>query len=292
MNYRAELIVDARTRLGEGAFWDEQMKVLHWVDIEGRELRVFDPATGADSVVAMSDRPGTVVPRRSGGLVVALGRGVVIVDEPGQASRRLCEFAEEPPDSRMNDGKCDPAGRLWVGSINMKGAKQASYLYCVEPDGSYRVALTGVTISNGIVWSADERTMYYIDTPTRQIQAFDYDGDAGTIAKGRVAFTVPEAMGHPDGMTIDAEGKLWVAMFGGSAVRRFDPQSGRLLATVELPVSNITSCALGGDDLRDLYITSASIGLTEKQREGQPTAGGLFRARVDVPGVPQHRFAG
>jgi len=292
MARQAALIKDARTTLGEGAFWDARTNVLDWIDIEGREVRVYDPSTDADGVYAMADRPGTLVPRESGGLVIALGRGAVLVDEPGQVPRTLCTFEEEADDSRMNDGKCDPAGRLWVGSLNMGGATQTSRLYCVEADGSYRVALTGVTISNGIVWTSDEKTMYYIDTPTRQIQAFDYDRASGTIANTRVAFTVPDGMGHPDGMTIDANDNLWVAMFGGSAVRHFDPTDGSLLDTVELPASNVTSCALGGGDLRDLYITTARAGLDETRRQAQPTAGGLFRARVDVPGVPQPLFAG
>jgi sugar lactone lactonase YvrE len=292
METQAQLISDVRATLGEGSFWDEERSVLYWVDIEGREVRVYDPESGSDTVHAMADRPGTVVPRSAGGIVVALGRRVAVADEPGRSPRTICEFAEEPEESRMNDGKCDPAGRLWVGSMSTAGAKETSRLYCVEADGSYRVALTGVTISNGIVWTADEKTMYYIDTPTREVHAFDYDRADGAISNRRVAVAVPDGMGYPDGMTIDAEGKLLVAMFGGSAVRRFDPADGSLLGTVHLPVSNITSCALGGDDLRDLYITTARVGLSEEQRSAQPTAGGLFRARVEVPGVRAHRFAG
>ncbi|TVQ17578.1 MAG: SMP-30/gluconolactonase/LRE family protein [Spirochaetaceae bacterium] len=289
---KAALIIDAKTKLGEGAFWDVRARVLYWVDIEGRQLRVYDPRTQRERVHATSDRVGTVVPRASGGVVMAVGRGAVIVDEPGGAEQALCTFDEEPADSRMNDGKCDPAGRLWVGSISTKGVKEGSALYRVEPDGAYRQMLTGVTVSNGIVWTADERTMYYIDTPTRNVQGFDYDRASGDITNARVAFNIPDGMGFPDGMTIDSEGMLWIAMWGGSAVRRFDPDSGRMLSSIDLPASNVTSCALGGDDLRDLYITTASVGLNEDQRAAQPTAGGLFHARVDVPGVPQHRFAG
>ncbi len=288
----AELIIDAKAKLGEGAYWDDQAGVLYWVDIEGRQLRVYDPRTQSERVDATSDRVGTVVPRASGGVVMAVGRGAVIVDEPGGAEQALCTFDEEPADSRMNDGKCDPNGRLWVGSISTKGVKEGSALYRVEADGSHRQMLTGITVSNGIVWTADERTMYYIDTPTRAVQGFDYDRATGDITKRRVAFEVPDGMGFPDGMTIDSEGMLWIAMWGGSAARRFDPSTGEVLESIELPASNVTSCALGGVDLRDLYITTASVGLNEAQRASQPTAGGLFHARVDVPGVPQHRFAG
>ncbi len=292
MMKNAELVIDARTKLGEGAFWDERDGVLYWVDIEGRQLRLYDPRTRAVQIHPTSDRVGTVVPRARGGVVLAVGRGVVTVDEPGGAERALCTFDEEPADSRMNDGKCDPAGRLWVGSISTKGVKEGSALYRVEHDGAYRRMLTGVTVSNGIVWTADERTMYYIDTPTRNVQGFDYDRASGDITNARVAFAIPDGLGSPDGMTIDSEGMLWIAMWGGSAARRFDPQTGEVLDSIELPASNVTSCALGGDDLRDLYITTASVGLTDAQRSAQPAAGRLFRVRVDVPGVPQHRFAG
>jgi sugar lactone lactonase YvrE len=289
---KSELVIDAGTALGEGAFWDDQGAVLYWVDIEESEVRMYDPDADSDQVHKVNDRPGTIVPRVRGGIVVAMGHEIVTFDEPGGEARVLCRFAEEPDENRMNDGKCDPAGRLWVGSLSTKGTRETSALYCVEADGTYRAALTGVTISNGIVWTPDEKTMYYIDTGTRAVQAFDYDKKAGAIGNGRTAFEIPEAMGYPDGMTIDSQGMLWIAMFFGKAVRRFDPQRGVLLESVELPVSNATSCALGGADLRDLYITTARAGLTNEALAAEPAAGGLFRARVEAPGIPQHRFAG
>ena len=176
----AELVYDAGATLGEGAFWDPETGRLLWVDIEGRALFVHDPGADKNERYPLPDRPGTVVPGRGSGLVIALGRSVALLDAPGGPPRTLCSFADEPEANRMNDGKCDPAGRLWVGSIS-SGTPKGAALYCVETDGSYRTALTGVTISNGIVWSADERTMYYIDTPTRLVQAFDYDRERGTI---------------------------------------------------------------------------------------------------------------
>ncbi len=291
MSTHADVAVDAKAALGEGAFWDVRTGHLHWVDIEGKTLHLYDPATGRNTSRTLVGRPGTVVPRKQPGVVVAVEQKVCVLDSADATPRELCAFTSEPEGNRLNDGKCDPAGRLWVGTMSGDRSPNGT-LYCVEPDGSYRAAIADVTISNGIVWTADESTMYYIDTPTGCVQAFDYDGDEGAISNARTAFAIPESMGHPDGMTIDSQGMLWIALFRGSAVRRFNPADGTVLATVELPASNVTSCSLGGGDLRDLYITTARIGLSDEQRGEQPLAGGLFCARVEVPGVAGNLFAG
>ena len=307
MNKKADLILDSKSTLGEGAFWDSKKNVLYWVDIEGRFLHVYNPSTGVNTTRLIKGRPGTVVPRKSSGVVVAVERSVVVFDEiqerktgqsklmPGKPvdtePAELCYFSSEPHGNRLNDGKCDPAGRLWVGTMSGDRSPTAT-LYRVEPGGSFKAMVTGVTVSNGIVWSADGRTMYYIDTPTVSVQAFDYHMEDGSISGRRTAFGFPHELGRPDGMTIDSEGMLWVAFFRGSAVRRFNPDDGSLLAVIELPVSNVTSCAIGGSDLRDMFITTAREGLTEVGAAAQPLAGGLFHARVDVCGVQQHLFAG
>jgi sugar lactone lactonase YvrE len=147
-----------------------------------------------------------------------------------------------------------------------------------------------VSISNGIVWTADKKTMYYIDTPVRSVRVFDYDVAAGSISKGRTAFEVPEAMGFPDGMAVDSEDMLWIAHYGGAAVRRWDPATGSCLETVHLPVTNVTFCAFGGPDLRDLFITTAGLGRAKSDRVKEPHAGGLFCYRSKVQGVLQHTF--
>ncbi len=300
MKMKAELILDSKSILGEGAFWNSETGSLHWVDIEGKKLHEYDPTTGLNKTLELDGRPGTVVPCRTSGVVAAVERS--IMKFPGKSDRteidaaaavdpvEICFFNEEPQSNRLNDGKCDPAGRLWVGTISEDRSPTAT-LYRVEPDGSFKAMLKSVTVSNGIVWTADERTMYYIDTPTGCVQAFDYHKDSGEISRPRIAFRIPEDFGHPDGMTIDSESMLWIALFRGCAVRRFDPGNGALLATVELPVSNVTSCALGGPDLQDLYITTARSGLNQDAAARQPAAGGLFHARVEVCGIPQPLFA-
>ena len=286
----AELVLDARASLGEGAFWDDGCGLLYWVDIEGRLLHVYNPGSGRDAEYETADRVGTVVTGKGGGIVFAEGLRVVTADRPGGKTRTLCTFEDEPPGNRLNDGKCGPAGRLWIGSMNMGGEKERARLYCVYPDGSYRTMLSNVSISNGIVWTADRRKMYYIDTPKRTVQIFDYDFDFGSISNGRTAFEVPSTMGFPDGMAIDSEDMLWIAHYGGAAVRRWDPTSGSCLETVHLPVINVTSCAFGGPDLRDLFITTARLGRSKEETEREPRAGGLFRCRPTIPGVPQYKF--
>ena len=194
---------------------------------------------------------------------------------------------------RMNDGKCDPAGRFWAGSMAYTGDKGAGKLYRLDPDLSLHTVLDSVTISNGLVWTSNNSTFYYIDTPTGRVDAYDYDHGAGNISNCRTAVEIPDGQGGPDGMTIDSEDMVWVAHWGGGCVTRWNPQTGELLETVEVPgARQITSCALGGANLDDLYITSASIGLDDEGLAEQPNAGKLFRVKVKAKGVPARGFAG
>ena len=287
-----ELILDAKATLGEGAIWDARAKVLYWVDIEAGRLHVFDPSTGSDQAFELGQMVGTVVPRARGGVMLALERGFAAFDP---ATGRLSPWAdpeEHLPRNRFNDGKCDPAGRFWAGTISLDRRPGAASLYCLEPDGSVRTMLQGVTNSNGIAWGLDRQTMFYIDTPTRQVTALDYDMRTGRIENPRTAVTVPPDLGKPDGMTIDAEGSLWIALWDGGCVTRWDPRSGRLLETLAVPARRVTSCAFGGPDLDELYITTARTGLTESDLAGQPYAGGLFRARPGPRGMKAFEFGG
>ncbi len=174
----------------------------------------------------------------------------------------------------------------------MDFAPGAGSLYRLDTDLSVHRVLGDVTVSNGLAWSFDRRTLYYIDSPTRVVSAFDYDDEAGTITGRRVAVTVPEELGSPDGMTIDSEGKLWVAHWGAGAVCRWDPDGGHLLEKIDVPAAHTTSCAFGGEDLGDLYITTARSGRSREDLEAQPLAGGLFRVRPGARGVPAFEFTG
>jgi sugar lactone lactonase YvrE len=287
----AELALDARAELGEGPVWDSELGRLIWVDITGERVHRFDPLTGDDETTAVGQPVGAASPRIPDGLVLAVRDGFVFLDLERARLQLVAEVEAETPGNRMNDGKCDAAGRFWAGTMPFAGNRPSGALYRLDSDLSVSRMLDGVTISNGIAWSPDGRSMYYIDSPTYRVDVFDYDVDAGEIAKRRTLFELPADGGLPDGMTVDAEGLLWIAFWGVGAVRRYTPD-GLLAAVVELPVSLVTSCAFGGPDLADLYITSASGPLSPEQAVDQPAAGGLFRARPGVSGLPHHRFRG
>jgi len=292
MSFRPEVMGNNRATLGEGAIWSSRDNALYWVDILKGEVHVFEPATGKARALTIGQFVGTIVPRRAGGLILALHHGLAALDVNLGKLDFIHEDIHKSPDHRFNDGKCDPAGRLWVGTIALNGDSGTSTLYRIDVDHSIHPVCAGVTNSNGIAWSLDHTTMYYIDTPTRQVSAFDYDMVSGGISNRRIAITVPAELGYPDGMTIDSQGKLWIALWGGSCVSRWNPNNGELLATIELPASQVTSCAFGGPELSDLYITTARLRIDESSLREQPLSGGLFRVEMDVPGVQAFEFAG
>ena len=289
-----ELILDARAKLGEGAVWDVSRQLLYWVDIEGRNVHVFDPGSGRDRAIAVGDYVGTVVPRSRGGVAVTLGRTFAGLDLDTSSVSVLAEPEAERtrPGNRFNDGKCDPRGRFWAGTMAVAETPAEGRLYRLDADGSVHEMLQGVSISNGIVWSAAADRMYFIDTPTREVAVFDYDDATGRISNRRVAVRFPDGHGWPDGMAIDAEGQLWIAEWDGGCVSRWDPERGRLLRRIELPVARVTSCAFGGPRLDEMYVTTAWSRLDDSARRAQPAAGGLFRVDAGVRGTPTFAFAG
>ncbi|WP_114779315.1 SMP-30/gluconolactonase/LRE family protein [Botryobacter ruber] len=285
----ATLVLDAKATLGEGAIWHPEEKKLYWVDIEGKALHIFDPATNQDKQFPTSARIGTVVPVAGGCALVALQNGIHKMDtETGELTFITNPLQE--PDIRFNDGKCDPAGRFWVGTIALDAREGAAVLYRMRRDQSMQQMLDGVTNSNGICWSLDAKTMYYIDTPTLAVDAFDFDNISGKLSNRRTIIHIPKGEGQPDGMTIDAEGKLWVALHGGGAVTRWDPETGKLLQKVTVPAPNTTSCAFGGENLEVLYITTAREGLNEQELNQYPQSGGLFAVKPGVQGIPADFF--
>jgi len=285
-----DLVLDARARLGEGPAWDARSKTLWWVDILGRTIHAFSPLDGSDRSLDPGGMPGCVVPAADGRLVAAVDRTLVRLDPHNGARSVLTQVEPESPGNRFNDGKCDPSGRLLAGTMDMSERAASGALYSFTLEDGLRTLLTGVRISNGLAWSPDNGTLYYIDTPTRQVRAFDYDLAGGQIANPRTVITIPEDLGWPDGMTIDSQGNLWIAMWGGAQLTVWDPGTGRLLQRFPVPAPHVTSCAFAGPDLRDLYITTARQGLDEAQLAAHPLSGGLFRLRPGVAGLPAHHF--
>jgi sugar lactone lactonase YvrE len=287
----AEPILEARALLGEGSLWDSAKKCLYWVDILGRTVNVFDPATGRNRTLHVSQDVGTVVPSKSGDLMIALRDGFARLEIESGAVVMMAEIKKEG--IRFNDGKCDPAGRFWAGTVADDETQGAGALYCLDADLTVRTMIDHVTISNGLVWSSDAKRFYYIDTPTCEVAAFDYDVDSGNLANRKTAIKIDKSLGLPDGMAIDEEDMVWIAHWGGGQVTRWDPQTGKLLDRIDVPGAGlVTSCAFGGPGLDELFITSASVGLTDDQKKVQTLAGGIFRIKLNVKGVAAHPFDG
>lgn len=273
--------------MGEGVFWSEREQRVYWVDIQGKRLHRFDPASGTNETRSLDKQVGTAVERAEGGLVLGLDDGVAGYDFDSEELDYWCDPMEGDGSNRLNDGKAGPDGRFYVGGIGEAGTQK---LYCIDRDRSWRVAVEGVTCSNGLAWSLDHRLMYYIDTPTMQVVAYDFDKDSGQLSGKRKVVEVEERYGMPDGMTLDSEGKLWVAHWMGNAVRRWDPDTGELLDEIAVPAARVTSCAFGGPEYKDLYITTASVGFAEEDWVMQPQAGGLFHVPLEVAGIPNFSF--
>lgn len=287
---QVELTYESKSILGEGAFWDHKNKRLYWVDIDGMKVHIYDPKTNENKSFDTPTQVGTVVPKNKAEAVIALADGVYMLNTDTGAITLLSDVESEMTYNRFNDGKCDPNGNLWVGSMYFKQSSPKANLYKVDPMGKATKMLDSITISNGIVWTQDKTTMYYIDTPTMHIRAFDFDPINSTISNERIAVVVPESLGYPDGMAIDSEDKLWVGLWNGNSVARFDPISGTLMSKIEVPAHNVTSCSFGGKNFETLYITTASVDMTEEEQKKYPLAGSLFEVKPGVKGVEGNYF--
>jgi sugar lactone lactonase YvrE len=285
-----EVAIHAGALLGEGPRWDAAAGRLLWVDIEGRALHLFDPARDEDRAIQLGDRVGSAAPTDDGGVLVALADRLAVVELESESVRTLVEIPHGEG-MRLNDGACDPAGRFWFGSVALDFAPGAAALYRYSGDGGLDRMLEGVTISNGLGWTPDGRTMYYVDSMAYRVDAFDFDVATGAIAEPRPLIVIERGGGIPDGLAVDDEGGIWVALWGKAAVRRYSPD-GELERVLDVPADNVTACCFGGDDGRSLYVTSASVDLSEEKRRARPLAGSVFVTEVDVSGPPARPFAG
>lgn len=289
---KPELLLDAHADLGEGPAWDMVKQQLYWVDIRAGDLHIYHPENGTDIRIPLGEKVGCVAPCRSGDLVVALRGRIATLNLITQNLTHLVTLEDHLPGNRFNDGKCDPAGRFLAGTMDNAEEEASGTLYSYSSKGELKTLLTGVRISNGITWSPDFKIFYHIDTPSHQITGFDYDLATGEIDQPRPVITIPPELGWPDGMTSDSQGNLWVAMWGGAKITRWNPTSGDLLESIPVPAFNVTSCIFGGEDLTDLYITSAIKGLSREQAAKYPYSGGLFSIKTKTKGMQTFAFAG
>lgn len=283
---QAELLYDSKAELGEAPVWDARTQTLYWLDILNR--RVY---AGSDIVAELDEFVGCLAPHKNGGIILTK-RFSFWTLEPDSAKLTLLSALEnEPLNNRFNDGKCDPRGRFLAGTMDLDEKNPNGSLYSFD-GASYTRLLNNVTISNGMTWSPDHKTFYYIDTPTHEIKAFDYDLDTGVIGNMRVAIRIPDMFGWPDGMTSDVQGNLWIAMWGGAQVTKWNPYTGQLLERIPVPAKNVSSCAFGGRNLNELYVTSARKGLDETVLKQYSLTGGVFRIETRVEGMPAFEFTG
>lgn len=292
MSRRPEVVLDAKADLGEGPWWDDARQELLWVDIFAGEVHAFNPRDGADKCLNNVGQPvGMVARRQTGGLVCAVRDGIGFIDDHNSSFTLALGIEADNPSNRMNDGACDPAGRLWAGTMASDLSDGQGCLYRIDAQLTAKTMLSGVSISNGLDWSADGKTFYHVDSTARRIDAYDFDVGDGTLSRPRPLVEMPSEPATPDGLALDAEDTVWVAMWDGGCVRRYRP-NGTLLESIDLPVSRVTSVAFGGPGMSQLYITSARHGLSSAQLAAEPLAGAIFALDSGTCGVPPYRFGG
>lgn len=296
--------------VGESPFWHPDEQMLYWVDIPSKKIfrsNVFMGTVDSWAMAAPNDlEPGCIAPARSGGLVIALRDGIYRARSWGGPLEKLAAALHNTTTSRFNDGKCDPLGRFWAGTIYEPRDARDAALYCLDSGAGHAPALAriagGATVGNGLAWSADARTLYWADTTAHVVHAWDWDATANALGAQRVFCQFPLKPagwqpgqpgygGRPDGAAVDSQGNYWVAMFEGRRVLKLSP-AGEVLAEMATPVQCPTMVCFGGDDLQTLYLTTAHHGRPAAELEAMPQSGCVFSTRVDVPGLPVNFFAG
>ncbi len=284
---KAEAVLKSTVSLAEGPMWLSSTGELSWVEPFDGNLHIFNPESREDRVIDVGPYVGSAAPDISGGFVFATRQGFARLTSSGEIES-LAGLVEQGV--RLNDGKCAPDGAFWAGTIGENREPLAGSLYRLSPTGSITIQLTGVTVSNGMAWEPDGKRFYYIDSPTRRIDSFDVDSTTQELSNRRTFIEVQEGWGNPDGMAIDDEGCLWVALWGGGKVVRYTPE-GVPDTVVELPVKYVTSCCFGGSDGKDLYITSAPAGFSPSGPRERLNGEILFHCRSSATGSPPVRYA-
>lgn len=286
-----ECVLDARASLGECPVWSARDNALYWVDINAPSLNRLDSATGVNTAWAMPESIGCFGVRASGGFIVAVRGGVWIADAHGRLDHKVADAPYAPAHHRFNDGRVDPQGRFWAGVMNEQRDAASAHLYRLDAGNQLTAMIGEVTISNGLAFSPDSRTMYHADTMPRVVHAWDFDADDGSISNRRLFAQFPTETDRPDGAAVDSEGCYWSAFYRGGKVVRLSPQ-GRLLEEYPVPAMCPTMCAFGGPDLRTLYVTTARQHREAAELSRLPLSGGIFAMRVTTPGLPEPHYTG
>jgi sugar lactone lactonase YvrE len=279
-------VLDVRASLGECPLWSVAEQALYWIDINAPSLNRFDPSTGDNVAMPMPESIGCYAFREGGGFVVALRSGIWLCDARGRLERRVADAPYDPTHYRFNDGRCDPQGRLVVGTMNEKRDADGAALYRMDADFTLTRLFGGMTISNGLAWSPDRHTMYHADTPARTIRAFDYDAGTGTPSRARTFARWQGANERPDGGVVDSAGHYWAAFYGGGKLVQL-AADGNEIAEHPLPAVCPTMGAFGGEDLRTLFVTTARQMRDPAELARFPQSGGIFAKRVTTPGLPE-----
>lgn len=288
LQYPLHNVLEARARLGEGPIWDSTQNLLYWVDVYNHRVHQFHPTTGKNSFFDVGDVVGAIATAGADRLIMALRDHLAFLNTQTGVVTPILEIESNLPNNRFNDGKCDSQGRFWFGSMSSLEKPHAS-LYRYDNDGSLHVMETGLTVSNGLGWSPDEKTFYLTDSPHKKIYAYDFNSITGNISNRRICVDLINESFYPDGLTIDSEGNIWSAMWDGWYVIRFNTKGEEILR-IKLPVQLPTSCTFGGEDLQTLYITTASVGLSQAEIEKSFSSGDLFALQTDVTGLPTNGF--
>ena len=286
-----ECVLDIRASLGECPVWSIDEQVLYWVDINAPSLNRFDPKSGVNLAWAMPSSIGSFALREKGGFVAALRDGIWLVDRAGKLGDRMAEAPYDPSHHRFNDGRADRGGRFWAGTMNERRDAATGALYSLDAYFTLTPVLDGITISNGLAWSPDDKTLYHADTPTRTINAYAFDAATGTVGRKREFARFDGETERPDGAAVDSEGCYWIAFYRGGKIARLSPR-GERVAEYPLPAMCPTMCAFGGADLRTVYVTTARQMREADELSRLPQSGGIFSMRTDVPGLPEPKFGG
>jgi len=287
MNYSPQNVLTARARLGEGTLWHPDEQLLYWVDIYNHRVHQFNPATGEDSFFDVGEVVGCIAPAGKNRLIMAQRHRIAFLDTINGQVTPILDI-ENNPDIRFNDGKCDRVGRFWFNSMSSEDEPLGS-LYRYDRNASLQVMETGLTVANGLGWSPDNKTFYLTDSPLQTIYAYDFDAESGSICDRRVLIDLKAESFFPDGMAVDKDGCIWSAMWDGWCIIQFDP-NGKEMMRVTMPVQRPTCCTFGDEDLGTLYITTASVGLSELEIQKSFYSGDLFSLQTNTSGLPANHF--